>query len=66
MKKLDNDEDDINILLLYSDVSTTMEVYVWNSYYTIVSDVFLNIIEFNQTYLNKIAMKNEVLLMILI
>ena len=66
MKKLDNDEDDINILLLYSDVSTTMEVYVWNSYYTIVSDVFLDIIEFNQTYLNKIAMKNEVLLMILI
>ena len=66
MKKLDNDEDDINILLLYSDVSTTMEVYVWNSYYTIVSDVFLDIIEFNQTYLNKIAMKNEVVLMILI
>lgn len=66
MKKLDNDEDDINILLLYSDVSTTMEVYVWNSYYTIVSDVFLDIIEFNQTYLNKIAMKNEVFLMILI
>ena len=66
MKKLDNEEYNINILLLYSDVSTTMEVYVWNSYYTIVSDVFLDIIEFNQTYLNKIAMKNEVVLMILI